>query len=700
MPTTAELRTTRLSDKEIGELIAEMAAEAQSFVESELVDDIEKATDYYMARPFGTEEEGRSSVVMPVVRDAVNDLMPSLLRVFVGNVDGAVRFRPKGREDVEKSQLRTNYVNHILLEQNPGFMILRDAFNDALVRRLGVVTWWPEHATAINETMRSGLTEEAMEVLLDDPNVTLDVEQQEDGTYKGSVKRRRTARRIKVDTVPTEDMIWNRTARRFTDAQLIGHITEVTAADLIAMGISEKKIMGLGARPDPSNAVNAEDARRIDEGSSNVGEEKRDSLQRPVMLTRVFVQLVLDPEEEAEPQLIEAKLGGPDFQLLEWEPVSHVRYATFEYDPQPHTTQGLSVWDYTKDLQDIESDVMRGTLDSLAETLDQQKVVTGGVNVNDLTDRKRHRIVRADSTDSVREVEHRFVGRDTLPFMEFLDTLRNKRIPKPMGALDKDAMQSTTRTAVTESVAASRSHVEMVARIFAETGMRQLFRGLLKTVIENPNVEEEVELNNQWVTIDPTEWDPEQDVTINVGLGTSVREEQIASLLQVLAKQEQIWATLGPGNPLVGLAKIRASLARLSQLADLNPDDHWNQYTEEDERQDMQAAMQEEDNQESSDPNAAIAQAEMVKAQAQAAKAQSDAQSNAQKVQIELQKIALEERKIALEDDRERDRVAGQLAIELRKLNTDAEVKVTVAEIQAEAKALRENQNQGDSDGE
>jgi hypothetical protein len=133
--------------------------------------------------------------------------------------------------------------------------------------------------------------------------------------------------------------------------------------------------------------------------------------------------------------------------------------------------------------------------------------------------------------------------------------------------LDADALQSTTRAAVAATVSAAQQHLELIARIFSETGMRALFKGILKLVVENQDRARVVRLRNQWVPIDPRSWNANMDVEIDVALGGGTEEQQVSVLTSIAQKQEQILQTMGPQNPLVTPQQYRNTLARLVQAS-------------------------------------------------------------------------------------------------------------------------------------
>jgi hypothetical protein len=103
-----------------------------------------KATEYYRGEPFGDEEDGRSQVVSFDVRDTVQAILPSLMRIFTAS-DYVVEFTPRNPEDVPMAEQATQYVNYIFNRDNDGFMVLHTAFKDALVRKAGIVKfYWDE----------------------------------------------------------------------------------------------------------------------------------------------------------------------------------------------------------------------------------------------------------------------------------------------------------------------------------------------------------------------------------------------------------------------------------------------------------------------------------------------------------------------------------------------------------------------------
>ena len=112
------------------------------------------AMDYYLGdmRKDMPAQDGRSRAVSSDVADTIEGLMPNLMDIFAGS-DEVVRFEPVGPEDEAAASQETDYVNHVFMQQNPGFMILYSLIKDALLSKVGIVkVWWEEREEEERET--------------------------------------------------------------------------------------------------------------------------------------------------------------------------------------------------------------------------------------------------------------------------------------------------------------------------------------------------------------------------------------------------------------------------------------------------------------------------------------------------------------------------------------------------------------------
>jgi hypothetical protein len=178
-------------------------------------------------------------------------------------------------------------------------------------------------------------------------------------------------------------------------------------------------------------------------------------------------------------------------------------------------------------------------------------------------------IVRVRQQGAVTPLNVQPVGREGLAMLNYMDQVKEQRtgLSRASLGLDADALQSSTASAVAATVQAAAANVELVARVFAETGVTDLFKLILRMVTTYQDQPKTVRIRNKFVEIDPRGWNPEMDVVVNVGLGTGQTAEKMAFLGQVAGKQEQILQTLGAQNPLCDLSQYAGTLAKMVEMA-------------------------------------------------------------------------------------------------------------------------------------
>ena len=242
--------------------------------------------------------------------------------------------------------------------------------------------------------------------------------------------------------------------------------------------------------------------------------------------------------------------------------------------------------------------------------------------------------------------------------------------------LDPDAMQSTTKAAVTATVQAAAGQVEVMVRNLAD-GVKDLFGIMLRLYSKNVDEDQMMRLNGAFIPVDPRVWDASMDVSINVGLGTGREEEKMMGLNQALQMQTMVYQTYGPQNGLVSMTNIRNTLADLLAAAGVrNADRYFAPITPEIEAQMLQAQQQAQAQQgPAADPNAAFLQAEQIKAQV--------------RMQSDMAKLQLDAQKAAAEDDLKRDQMAQDLLVNAAKIYGEYGTSVDVARVQAEQDKMR-----------
>ena len=720
---------------EIENIVSDAVDQAVDFVESEIADDRIKAQRYFDGETDIGYEEGRSKVVSTKVRDTVRNIKPSLLRIFLSS-DKTVEFVPKAPKDVAMAEQATQFINWSLNESG-GFRLLTDAFHDALVKKQGVLkTYWDDYSVGEIYSY-DNLTDEEFFAIASEPDVEILEHEEEiydeerqiqmpDGQvaienfqrkeHSCKISRTREEGGICVKSVPPEEFFVDRNATCIEDAYVVVHRTEMRVGDLVSMGYDFDEVYDLDSLTSGSTGNDMEIYERKGYMEDDSTESAADPSMKLVMVTEAYMKM--DIEGTGVPMLYKFMLGGTKYKLLDYELWDESPFCVFECDPEPHAFYGRSIADLVINDQDAATSMLRGILDNVALTNNPRLEVQDDlVNIDDLLNNEIGAVVRVRQNGAVQPLAVPFIAGSTLPALQYLDELSEVKtgVSRASLGLDPDVMQNTSATAAKIAQSGGQGQIEVIARNLAESGMRRLFKLMLKLFVKNSPEQQLMRMNGQFVPVDPRAWNTSMDVSVNVGLGTGQEDIKLATLQQTLQLQMQIYAQYGAGNGLVTITAIRNTLADMLALGGYrNAERYFNPMTPQIEQQIVQQMMAQQQAQQGQDPNAAnaqaIIQAEQIKAQAKmqsdSAKLQLQAQTDAAKIQAgkeakiaelqsraqnDINKLRTQFELASRADDLDRDRMNQDLMVEFAKILGQYGTTVDVERVRAMQQAPRDD---------
>ena len=503
----------------------------------------EKAMDYYYAMPFGNEVDGRSQFVDSTVMDTIEWIKPSLMRVFAGG-DEMVKFTPVGPEDVPMAQQATDYVNYVFTKMNPGWSILYAWFTDALLSKNGIVkVWWEEDSTEEREEY-FGLTDDELNSLLSDENVeviehTEDILEQDNGmggiiaepAHDITIKRAVIHGQVRVENVPPDEFLIARESKTIEESRFVCHRVKKTLSDLREM-YGDIDPADLGSADDMGDFTTERRARYAFDNSDNFGfnSSETEEALKTYWLHENYLKTDYDGDGIAE--LRKVSIVGS--YVLENDAVDYIPFVSITPISIPHKFFGLSVADLVMDLQLIKSTLMRNLMDNAYnQNFGRYAVLEGQANLDDLLTQRPGGVVRVKSPNAIMPLATPPLESYSFEMLEYLDGVRESRagVSKMSQGLDENALKShTTATAVNAVTTAAQSRVELIARNFAETGVRQLMRTIYNLLQRHQDIETVMELRGEWVNVRPFSWRPALDCTVSVGLGSGNRDQQLMHL--------------------------------------------------------------------------------------------------------------------------------------------------------------------------
>ncbi|MBV9522746.1 MAG: hypothetical protein JO010_08135, partial [Alphaproteobacteria bacterium] len=594
-----------------------------------------QAERFYKGEAFGNEIDGRSQVVSRDVAEAVDSMMPSLMRIFSSG-DQVVRFNPSKPGAEAMADQATDYVNWIWAQQNEGFQVFHAWFKDALLKKTGIIKiWWDASEDATRESYE-GLTDAELEALRLDPGITITQHQEypdpsaaapsppqadgagaapaaapappvglvppalpdavgaagpgvappgaPNGRVPGAERQppapalhdvvvRRTVRdgRIRVRPVPPEEFLIDRRAVDLDEVPFLAHRVKRTLSELIEEGYPRAKLADL--EDDEIADFSLERLERFADEDELPWRETNalDPAMREVWITECYIRVDYDGDGIAELRRVTVAGEGAAV-ILDNAPVDDHPFAALTPIPMPHKFFGMSIADQTMDLQLIKSTLWRGALDALyLSNAPQMGAVEGKVNLDDLLNRRPGAIVRIKDPAALVPIQTAPLGSDVFTMIEYIDTVREQRtgVTRYNQGLDPDTLNKTA-SGINAIQNAAQQRLELIARIFAETGVKRAFRRILELVAKHQQKPQIIRLRERWVAMDPREWTDEMDMTVSVGLGTGNRDQQVGQMMNLLQLDQQIVQLQGGvEGPLVTVQNIYNKLAKLIEAAGL-----------------------------------------------------------------------------------------------------------------------------------
>ena len=652
--------------------------DAIGYLETETTDERQKALEYYLREPYGNEVEGKSQIVTGEVAEVIDGALPQLMRLFASG-DNVVSFEPVNDGDQPFAKQATEYVNWVFNKDNDGFLVMHNWFKDALLQKVGIVKAYWEDKIDVKKESYKNLTDDELMILMQDPEVEV-VEQEttiiqeavfdemtgmevSPAIVSHNVKLKKTTNngKVVVENVPPEEFLISKRARSIADSPFTAHRKMMTRSELVAMGYDEELVESLPTGD--ALEFSPERIARYTRGEQPTDMDSNDESMQLVEVFECYLKVDMDDDDIAEYR----RVVYAGHEILEEHECDYNPFHSLCPIPIPHKFYGQSLADRAMDLQLIKSTVVRQMLDNLYLTNNYRVgAVEGQVNLDDLLTSTAGGVVRLKNPAAIVPMTVQSSAGQSFPMLEYLDAIQAKRtgVSDTQQGLDPNLLQNVTATAVSAMSAASTGKLELIARIFAETGVTSLFRGILHLLCKYQDKARVVRINGEFIPFDPREWKTNYNVNINVGLGTGQRQEQLATMQMILAKQEEIITNYGLSNPLVNIKQYRDTLAKFIHMAGFKDSTEFmNEITPE------QNAQLSQPQPEKLDPNTQAAQ---VLADVEREKAALKAQTDQAKLQLDREQMQLKAQQQALELKQKEIQQTTELALKELQIRLDA----------------------------
>lgn len=299
--------------------------------DDELADNREKALEYMKGEVDVPSLPNRSKAVDTSFPDAVETVLPDLMDIFTGGEDVA-SFQPTGEEDVDAAAQETDYVNHIVFNENHGWFTLYTMFKDAMISKIGVTKVWGEKYEDFEEEHFTGKTAEEIAVIeMAGSGEIVDLMAGDPDPITGEplfnfrLVKTNEIGRVKIDAVPPEDFTVARDTVILSEATYCAMRTRPRAQQLIAEGYDPEDVEALtpygGAETDSMDQ--ARDA--AGENDEAVGISTTGYNLHTVEVIEHYVRV--DADGDGQPELWCVVTNADETILLKKERVDRIPFA-------------------------------------------------------------------------------------------------------------------------------------------------------------------------------------------------------------------------------------------------------------------------------------------------------------------------------------------------------------------------------------
>ena len=515
-----------------------------------------------------TDTANRSKYVSTDVRDSVLSVLPSLIRIF-GASENVVQIIPRTQDEIDIAEQATDYTNYTFWNDNPGFLTLYGAFKDAMTVKVGFVKWWTDDNSERRQKTFVNITLEQAQMLMSEQPGSRVVHHEisPDGSTLALfvIEYEVSKPLVRVLGVPPEEMRLDRNARSFSLSRIVGHERVIPVDDLTAMGYSRDLCNNYLQSTDTHNFT-------MESQMRNPGRATSTRVPDGVNYGEWYIRADKDGDGIAELRYICTM--GENHEIVHDEPANRVKFAAFSCDPISHTIVGDSVADLAIDIQRIKTNITRGVLNSLAESINPKTVVNElMVNLDDAMNDDLGAIIRTrgDPSSAVMYTQTPFAGQAAVPVLQMMDQVLQRRtgLSDAAKGLDPKALQSSTMIGVDAIISGAQERIELIARVLAETGFKDLFTGLFNEICENPNQQRALKIRGKWANYDTSTFDASMGVEVNACLGKGTDMARMLALTNIKQEQTQIMTQFGIANPVCSVTEYLNTLTDMMELANI-----------------------------------------------------------------------------------------------------------------------------------
>ena len=494
-----------------------------------------------------------SSLVSTDVADTIEWALPSLMKVFTGS-DEVITVAGVTEEDDQNAEVMQSLLVYQLQRQNKFFPILYNWMKDSLITGMGIIKcyWertegWTPETQKLNAEALQLLAQTGVEITnVQGPDMMGDFMVTWNSPYyiKNSPK---------IENILVSEFLYSPDAKNLEDANFVAHRKKVTMSHL-----RQKEKEGIYAnvdmvKPDngPTSWLSNEVEQAIGDNYTLLNKNNQEKARDEVTIYECYTKIDFNNDGILEDMII--TVAGD--VILRAEPNYMGRHPFFSISPtkDPHRIWvKRSYAELIGELQDMKVALTRQIVQNIALTNDPKMILSeDSINISDYIEGRK--VIRKKPGASMGDVAMSMpvnqLSPQTFQFLEWLEGQKENRtgITRYNQGLDANSLNKTA-TGISAILGQSAQRLELIARMFAETGISELFRFMVSLNQKFVDQETVVRLTNKQLRISPDDLNGNFDLVVNAGISISTKESTIMTLQTMLTALMQ---TQAAGIPIV-----------------------------------------------------------------------------------------------------------------------------------------------------
>lgn len=515
--------------------IIQFTGRSLSVTEGKLGDSIKEAYQYYYGELPAAYTRGGSSYVDRTVWESVNGTLQDLLNVFTSGED-AVRFAPLNSFDADGARAGTAMVNKVLLRDNPGYITLHDAFKECLLSKISFVKRYWQHSVENEVRKIEHVTMDELKIVLAEYNDNddvddsmLDIQKNDDGTVTATISIPVNRSGVKVEFVGAEEVDFDQFSRNIQECSYFRHRAQKTRNELVDLGFKEEDIERARALSTDLVAEDIEMTRDRDMTGLDVG-DPRDF--EKYLVDEIYVRTNLKGRKTKLYQVFQV-----NNEIVSYEEVSEIPFEVCTPFPTPGNIVGESVFDITKDIQNVKTALVRGYIDNImSANYGRFRAVKGQYDKRSLLDNRPGGVVEENAIGMVDLFPHHPLPAGVDSILEQIEQAKERRTGVTrigMGLSPEVFKNDNSFATVDMMMSAAQNRMRMVARNIAQNFMTQLFLAIYRLLKENAPSGIPIEVNGSMMEVSPQTWPDRDKVIVAVAIGQNERRERANNLVQL-----------------------------------------------------------------------------------------------------------------------------------------------------------------------